>query len=108
MAEKRVVYRHRRRLTLKFGTDEPIRVAFTEDVSPDGMFIKTVNTCPPKSQIRIELNAPGNTLVKLEGVVMWSRKIPSNMIHLAKGGMGVRITRIVEGEEAYRKLCGLG
>jgi len=107
MAEKRILHRHRRRMTLKFGIDDPIRVAFTEDISSDGMFIKSANTCPPKSKITIELNAPGNMLVKLEAVVMWSKKVPPNVIHLAKGGMGVRITRFLEGEAAYKKLCGL-
>ena len=107
MTDLRDVKRHRKRLTLKFGIDVPGRVAFTEDISLQGMCIKTALVCPPGSRLKIELNLPDDSVVKIAGVVMWAKKVPPNMIHLVKKcGMGVRITGISSGEEDYRRLCG--
>jgi len=104
--EFRDIKRHRKRLTMKFGIDVPSRVAFTEDISRQGMCIKTSMVCPPGSRLKIELNLPDGTVAKIMAVVMWAKKVPPNMIRLVKKcGMGVRITRIVSGEEDYRRLC---
>jgi len=54
VAEKRDIKRQKKRLSIRFGTDEAVRVAFTEDVSITGMFIKTPNIVPPNTIIRIE------------------------------------------------------
>lgn len=102
----RDVKRHRKRLTMKFGVDLPSRVAFTDDISREGMCIRTAMVCPPGSRLTIELNLPDGTVAKLGGKVMWAKKVPANMVHLVKKcGMGIRITGILSGEEEYRRLC---
>ena len=107
MADKRTERRCRRRLTLRFGTDKPERIAFTEDISHDGLFIKTANVLPPNTRLNILLVLSDNTEVRLNGIVAWAKRVPPQMIRVAnKGGMGVRITRILDGEEEYLKLCG--
>lgn len=104
MSEKRIVKRVRRRLSLRFGDVKPVRMAFTEDVTNDGMFIKTTNLYRPGTQIAIELILPDETRVNLIGFVRWSKKVPPNMIHLVKkAGMGVKIVRFVSGEEDFRR-----
>jgi hypothetical protein len=106
MTDVRDVKRHRKRLTMKFGIDTPSRVAFTEDISLQGMCIKTTMVCIPGSRLNIELNLPDGNVAKIAGVVMWARKVPPNMIRLVKKcGMGVSITGITSGEEQYRSLC---
>jgi len=103
MAEKRIIKRVRRRLSLRFGQDKPVRMAFTEDVTNDGMFIKTTNLYRPGTQIAIELILPDERKVNIIGFVRWSKKVPPNMIHLVKkAGMGVKILRFVDGEENFR------
>jgi len=103
MAEKRIVKRVRRRLSLRFGDAKPVRMAFTEDVTNNGLFIKTTNLYRPGTQIAIELILPDETRVNLIGFVRWSKKVPPNMIHLVKkAGMGVKIVRFVSGEEDFR------
>lgn len=107
MPDKRHEKRCQRRLTLRFGADKPERTAFTEDVAQDGLFIKTANVLPPKTKLQILLILPDNTEVRLEGVVAWAKRVPPEMIRIAhKGGMGVRITHILEGEAEFLKLCG--
>ena len=106
MADKRDKKRHRKRLTLKFGMNQPARVAFTEDISMEGMFIKTTNVCPPGSKVLIDIGIQGEQTVSLEARVMWAKKVPPQMINLArKSGMGVRIIRFISGNEQYRQLC---
>lgn len=106
MAEKRELTRFRKRLSLRFGVEGPARVAFTEDISFQGMFIKTTNICPPGTRIRIDLALADDQIVHLEGRVMWAKKVPPQMIHLVrKSGMGVRITRFVNGADLYNRYC---
>ena len=107
MAEKRDIIRLRKRLTLRFGMEQPARMAFTEDISPEGMFIKTTNICPPGTRIKIDLTAQSGEVLAMEALVMWAKKVPPQMIHLVKKcGMGVKFTRIEAGEEAFARLCG--
>jgi len=104
MAEKRGFKRLRRRLSLRFGTDEPARIAFTEDVNDRGMFIKTTNLYPVGSRIVIELSLPDGKKVRLKGSVRWSKKVPPTMIHLVrKAGMGIKILLFESGEEEFRQ-----
>jgi len=102
MAEKRIIKRVRRRLSLRFGQDKPVRMAFTEDVTDNGIFIKTTNLYKPGTQVTIELILPDEVKVTLVGIVRWSKKVPPNMIHLVKkAGLGVKILHFVAGEEDF-------
>ena len=102
MADKRDIRRIKRRITIRFGIDEAVRVAFTEDVSMTGMFIKTPNVITPNSRIVIEFELPEGSRVELEARVMWAKKVPANLFHLVKkSGMGVRFIRFNSGEDAF-------
>lgn len=104
MAEKRDIRRHKKRISIRFGIDEPNRVAFTEDISISGMFIKTPNIVPPNSKIRIVFELDGNQKVELEARVMWAKKVPQNLFHLVKkSGMGVRFLRFQTGEDLFKR-----
>jgi len=98
--------RLRKRLTLKFGIDTASRVAFTDDISRQGLCIRTALVSPPGSRLKIELTLPDGTISHLAGMVMWAKKVPGNMVHLVKKcGMGVRITGMGAGGEEYLRLC---
>jgi hypothetical protein len=98
MSDKRDIIRLKKRLTIRFGIDEASRVAFTEDISSTGMFIKTANICPPNTKIKIEFDVDNNK-VELIARVMWAKKVPQNLFHLVKkSGMGVRFLRFESGE----------
>ncbi|HOP40049.1 MAG TPA: PilZ domain-containing protein [Geobacteraceae bacterium] len=104
MAGKRALTRIRRRLSLRFGVDKPVRRAFTEDITENGIFIKTTNLYRPGTQIVIELILPNECSVNLLGIVRWSKKVPPNLIHLVKkAGIGVKIISFVQGEEEFRQ-----
>lgn len=81
-----------------------MRMAFTEDITADGLFIKTTNLYRPGTEVTIELIMPGEAKVTLLGMVRWSKKVPPNMIHLVrKAGMGVKILRFIAGENDFRQ-----
>jgi hypothetical protein len=102
VADKRDIRRIRKRISIRFGIDEAVRVAFTEDVSMTGMFIKSPNIVPPNSKIIIEFMLPDGTKVEIEARVMWAKKVPQNLFHLVKkSGMGVRFLRFISGEDAF-------
>jgi Tfp pilus assembly protein PilZ len=104
MADKRFTARVRRRLSLRFGQEKPVRMAFTEDITADGLFIKTTNLYRPGTEVIIELIMPDEARVTLLGMVRWSKKVPPNMIHLVrKAGIGVKILRFIAGENDFRQ-----
>jgi hypothetical protein len=106
MADNRDLKRHRKRLTLKFGVDAASRISFTEDISRQGMCIRSAVVSPPGTLISIDLTLPDGNLVKMAGVVVWAKKVPPNMIHaIKKCGMGVKFTRIEAGNEAFERFC---
>jgi hypothetical protein len=103
VSEKRDIQRFRKRLSLKFGIEAPNKVAFTEDLSQDGLFVKTVYPSPPGSRIHIELTMPDGNIVLMEGMSRWRKSVPPQVIHLVKKcGMGIKILKFISGEESYR------
>ncbi len=105
MADKRDISRHKKRLCLKFGFEVPNKVAFTEDLSHDGLFVKTVHPSPPGSRLNIELTLPDGSIVQMVGMSRWRKSVPPQVIHLMKKcGMGIKILKFVSGEENYRLL----
>ena len=102
MTDKRDIRRIKKRITIRFGIDVAVRVAFTEDISMTGMFIKTPNVAPPNSRVKIEFDLPEGSRVELDARVMWAKKVPANLFHLVKkSGMGVRFLRFHSGENAF-------
>ena len=106
MSEKRDRQRTKKRIAISFGASTMMgRKAFSEDISPQGMFIKTVNVSNPNTVLRIEL-VHNQQLICLDARVMWARRVPQNLFHLAKkAGMGVRIIHFHAGRDQYLELC---
>ncbi|MBT0663844.1 PilZ domain-containing protein [Geobacter pelophilus] len=106
MAEKRYIKRHRRRFALRFGEQEATRLGFTEDISPEGMFIKTTNIYPPGMLIKVTLTLPDEKSISVMGKVMWAKRVPPQMARLVKkAGFGIKIEKFIDGEELYRQVC---
>ena len=104
MAEKRDITRKRRRIKVRFGIEEPSKVAFTDDLSLDGIFIKTAAPEKPGMLLNLEITLPDETLVLCKGRVHWAKRVPPSMLRLVgKGGMGLRILGYTQAEQAYGK-----
>jgi hypothetical protein len=105
MAEKRKLPRLQKRLKLRYGVGQATSLAFTEDFSETGVFIRAVNVMVPGVNLLVELFMPDNTPITFEARVMWGRRVPGSLIHLSKGGMGLMITKFLTGEEKYLEFC---
>lgn len=104
--DKREPTRFKKRIRVNFGIDGASRVAFTEDISKTGVFLRSANVCNPDTKLTLEFLLENGEVVKLEGRVMWAKKVPQNLFHLVKkSGMGVRILRFYSGEEQFYRLC---
>ena len=102
MADNRDNRRIKQRITIYFGSDDASLLAFTEDISMTGMFIKTPNIFPIDSTVTIQFTLPDGAIVRLEGRVTWAKKVPPNLFHLVKkSGMGVHFLRFITGEDAF-------
>lgn len=104
MAEKRDVKRKRKRLKVRFGLDAPTRVAFTEDLTSQGLFIITGQPENPGRLLKIEIYLSDEKTVSAQGQVLWGKKVPPQLVRLAsKGGMGVRLLEFEAGEDDYKQ-----
>ncbi len=107
MAEKRNITRKRKRIKVRFGIEEPTKVAFTDDLSLDGIFLKTASPEKPGSLLCLEITLPDETLVLCKGRVHWAKRVPPNMLRLVgKGGMGLHILSYTQAEQAYGEFVG--
>jgi Tfp pilus assembly protein PilZ len=106
MAEKRYIKRHKRRFALRFGDTEAKRLGFTEDISKEGMFVRTTNIYPPGATLTVKISMPDGICITLEGRVMWAKRVPPQMARLVKkAGFGLKILGFIEGEDIYRQAC---
>lgn len=107
MSDRRIKTRARRRIQVRYGEEKPVRIAFTEDVHREGIFLKTAQPLRPGTSLCLELTLPGQGIVSVQGQVQWARKVPANLIRVAKkGGMGIRILTITEGADIFEQYCG--
>lgn len=107
ISDRRIKTRARRRIQVRYGEEKPVRIAFTEDVHREGIFLKTAQPLRPGTCLRLELTLPGLGIVSVQGQVQWARKVPANLIRVAKkGGMGIRIQTITEGVDIFEQYCG--
>ena len=104
MAESRFKKRHRKRFTVHFGIDKAEKFGFTDDINHGGLFIRSAIVVKPGLTIKIEIRPPQG-LVAILGEVCWAKKVPPNVLHKLKGGMGVQIKSFLAGEEIYHALC---
>ncbi len=102
MADKRLGARLRKRIKVTFVENGKQRMGYTDDISEEGLFMRTAAAQPPNSAIVFEFEIDGQGRVVVEGRVRWARRIPAQMVYKAKGGMGVKFYRFHSGEEIYR------
>ncbi|HSG05432.1 MAG TPA: PilZ domain-containing protein, partial [Nitrospiria bacterium] len=88
--EKRNRKRTDKRLLVKFGKDSARITGFTGDLSHQGIFIKSNMVFNPGTILKLELTLPDKSVIKLEGRVMWAKKVPPSLHRITKkSGMGI-------------------
>jgi Tfp pilus assembly protein PilZ len=105
VADKRNLNRFRKRLAVRFGPDAPSQLAFSEDISDHGIFIKTGKIYPLGTILKIEITLPDDDYVFFEGMVRWTKKVPPQLISkVQKAGLGIKITKFIAGQGAFAQL----
>jgi len=104
MAENRYKKRHRKRISVNFGIERVEKFGFTDDINHGGLFIRSAVVVKPGVTIRVEIKQPQG-LIAFLGEVRWAKKVPPNIIHKMKGGMGIQIKSFLSGEALYHALC---
>lgn len=85
---KRLPFRH----TVKYGQiHPPSRVSFVTDLSEGGIYIKTITVFLPRTKVYMAISVE-RVNYEVEGIVTWAKKVPPQIIHQVKGGMGIRFT----------------
>jgi hypothetical protein len=91
-------------MPLRYGLDAPDKIAFTDDLSSEGLFIRTGMAAKPGTRLVVEISLPeGNILLDAE--VRWAKKVPPQMLHKLKGGMGLKIVGFRSGQEIFKRIC---
>jgi Tfp pilus assembly protein PilZ len=102
VADKRNLNRFKKRLAVRFGPEAPSQLAFSEDVSDHGIFIKTLKIYPLGTILQVEVLLPDDEHVFFEGMVRWTKKVPPQLISkVNKAGLGIKIMKFIAGQGAY-------
>lgn len=105
MPEKRNIARCKRRLQVRFEGDDRSHIGFTDDVSKDGIFIRTTKVYRPGTILSVRITTKDGNETAFKGQVRWAKKIPASMQHRLKGGMGIYVKSMIEGDELFESFC---
>lgn len=83
--------RVRKRLVVRFGTDELVHSGYTRDISGGGIFIQSAVVHPPGTVLCLQIDYPEGPVTQ-EGVVRWCKTVPAPLKRSLKGGMGVEFS----------------
>lgn len=90
--EKRRTRRYKKQLTVLFGERMREHIGFTVDVSEEGLLLRANRVYPPGTGVLLELSALDQQKMYCRGVVKWVKRVPPNLVHLVKNGMGIFLT----------------
>ena len=87
--EKRGKKRIHRRLSVRFGEDEPRYSGYTRDISTSGAFIVCGTLPPLGTRLRLQFLMDGDQWVSLEGIVRRLRRVPPELRHVQQAGFAI-------------------
>jgi hypothetical protein len=82
--DKRKFVRFYRRLFVRFGSPLPQHIGYTEDISREGLFIKSNVVFKSGTPLSIELKLAESNVVSLSGIVKWAKVVSPSMFHHAR------------------------
>jgi hypothetical protein len=104
MSEKKHLKRYIKRLRVRYGLEQPVKLVFTEDISMTGLSIRTHEVVKPGSVIVAEIYLTDDTKIRLKGCVTWAKKLPPAMEgETKKEGMGIKIVEFMSDGESMWK-----
>ena len=92
MAEKRGGKRSRKRLLVDFETTSGRTTGFTHDVSPDGMFVRTIRIAQVGKGLHAIVHLPDGRQVPIDGIVVRSYRAPVALRSLVPTGFAIHLS----------------
>jgi hypothetical protein len=105
MADKRKFPRVKRRLVIEFRLAGAAYVGFTYNLSPFGLFVRSIRIPNPGVSISAELHLPDGKRIPLSGKVVRSYRAPTALARLVPSGFGMTLT--ATDEQYYQFLAAL-
>lgn len=101
MPDKRGSPRKKRRFLIEFDSLDSSGTGFTYDISPTGMFVRSVRIPRPGTFVTATLTLPGGKKILLEGRVVRAFRAPAILSHLVPSGFSLRLSDCPEDLSRY-------
>lgn len=102
MAESRWGKRFEQRLEAQYGTEHCNEKGYVFDIAPFGLFLSGDRVYSPGTSLKITIELDKGSRVELEGEVCWGKTQERPNWFERGAGMGIKISRFIEGELLYR------
>jgi hypothetical protein len=81
--------RHTKRVKVRFGPEGPQKIAFTSNLSENGLLLQTNFVQKPGTMLQLEVTASDYPMFTLVGRVVWVRRVPLRLQQLRPSTMGL-------------------
>ena len=105
MPRHRPTWRRKCRFLVEWQRDGLVCTGFTHDISPTGVFIRTVYIPDNGESVTIELLVRSGQKLRLRGTVVRSIRVPSNLRRYVASGFCIRLDQAPE--EYFQLLASL-
>ena len=96
MAERRSFARKKRRFLVEFSLQGASCTGFTYDVSPTGIFVRSIRLPPPGTILTANLHLPDGKRIAVRGKVVRSFRVPPQLSRLIPSGFSMRLSESPE------------
>lgn len=90
--ERRGFARKKRRFLVEFSLRGRPCTGFTYDVSPTGIFVRSIRLPDPGTVMSANLHLPEGKRVEVRGKVMRSFRVPAALARLVPSGFSIRLS----------------
>ena len=102
MSESRWGKRYEQRLEAKYGIEHCDEKGYVCDIAPFGLFVSGDRFYPPETKLKVRIVLGNGSLVEFEGKVCWWKTQERLGWFDKEAGMGIKISRFIEGELYYQ------
>jgi hypothetical protein len=92
MAERRAYGRKKRRFLVEFNLRGAQCTGFTYDISPTGIFVRSVRLPDPGTFVTANLHLPEGKRLAIRGKVVRSFRVPAALSRLIPSGFSMRLS----------------
>jgi hypothetical protein len=105
VAERRSFARKKRRFLVEFNLRGAACTGFTYDISPSGIFVRSIRLPDPGTLLTANLHLPSGQRVLVRGRVIRSFRVAAALSRLIPSGFSIRLSE--SPEEYYQFLASL-